>query len=56
MPTNQDLNLRNRFDQILREEEERKKDQARKDERERDSDGDGISDEVEKSRYKSLQC
>ncbi|MDA5414542.1 ArdC-like ssDNA-binding domain-containing protein, partial [Streptococcus thermophilus] len=49
MPTNQDLNLRNRFDQILREEEERKKDQARKDERERDSDGDGISDEVEKN-------
>lgn len=49
MPTNQELNLRNRFDQILREEEERKKDQARKDERERDSDGDGISDEVEKN-------
>ena len=49
MPTNQDLNLRNRFDQILREEEERKKDQARKDERERDSDGDGIPDEVEKN-------
>lgn len=49
MPTNQDLNLRNRFDQILREKEERKKDQARKDERERDSDGDGISDEQEKN-------
>ena len=49
MPTNQDLNIRNRFDQIFREEEERKKDQARKDERERDSDGDGIHDEVEKN-------
>ena len=49
MPTDQELNFRNRVDQILREEEERKKYQEQKEERERDSDGDGIPDTIERN-------
>lgn len=49
MADNNEPNLRNRFEQILREDEEKKQAEARKEELERDSDGDGIPDEVEKA-------
>jgi hypothetical protein len=49
MADNNEQNLRNRFEQILREDEEKKQAEARKEELERDSDGDGIPDEVEKA-------
>ena len=49
MADNNELNLRNRIEQILREDEEKKQAEARKEELERDSDGDGIPDEVEKA-------
>lgn len=49
MADNNEPNLRNRIEQILREDEEKKQAEARKEELERDSDGDGIPDEVEKA-------
>ena len=49
MADNNEPNLRNRFEQILREDEEKKQAESRKEELERDSDGDGIPDEVEKA-------
>lgn len=49
MAENQDQNLLNRFEQILKEDEEKKQAEAQREERERDSDGDGISDEQEKN-------
>ena len=49
MADNNEPNFRNRFEQILREDEEKKQAEARKEELERDSDGDGIPDEVEKA-------
>lgn len=49
MANNQQDNLKNRFEQILKEEEKKKQAQAQKDVNERDSDGDGIPDEVEKN-------
>ncbi|HEM3715631.1 TPA: toprim domain-containing protein [Streptococcus suis] len=49
MAENQDQNLLNRFEQILKEDEEKKQAEAQRQELERDSDGDGISDEQEKN-------
>lgn len=49
MADNQDQNLLNRFEQILKEDEEKKQAETQRQELERDSDGDGISDEQEKN-------
>ena len=49
MAENQDQNLLNRFEQILKEDEEKKQAEEQRQELERDSDGDGISDEQEKN-------
>lgn len=49
MAENEDRNLSNRFEQILKEDEGKKQAEAQKEERERDSDGDGIPDEIEKN-------
>ena len=49
MADNNEQNLRNRFEQILREDEEKKQAEARKEELERDSDGDGIPDAIERN-------
>ena len=48
MADNNEPNLRNRIEQILREDEEKKQAEARKEELERDSDGDGIACEPKK--------
>lgn len=47
MPDTTDQNLRNRFDQILREAEEKRRIQAQENKIIQDSDADGLSDEVE---------
>lgn len=47
VPENQEQSLRDRFEQIQREDEARKQAQARKEELERDTDGDGIPDAAE---------
>ena len=49
MAENQDQNLLNRFEQILKEDEEKKQAEEQRQELKRDSDGDGISDEQEKN-------
>ena len=49
MAENQDQNLLNRFEQILKEDEEKKQAEEQLQELKRDSDGDGISDEQEKN-------
>lgn len=49
MAENQDQNLLNRFEQILKEDEVKKQAEEQRQELERDSDGDGISDEQEKN-------
>ncbi|WP_159334892.1 PBECR4 domain-containing protein [Streptococcus equi] len=49
MAENQDQNLLNRFEQILKEYEEKKQAEEQRQELERDSDGDGIPDEVERN-------
>lgn len=49
MPENQAQNLRERVEQIQREDQERQQALAQKEELERDSDGDGIPDAVERN-------
>ena len=49
MPENQAQSLRERVEQIQREDQERKQALAKKEELERDTDGDGIPDAVERN-------